>query len=83
VGNWIDIKLHARVECGLENCVGNLQPDDKAALTAWWYQRVLTHRVSGCEETHGSYTVREVDSSPFTVVVKNPQQKNKALAFRF
>jgi len=82
-GNWLDIKLHARVECGLENCVGNLQPDDKAALTAWWYQRVLTHRVNGCDETHGSHTVREVDSAPFTVVVKNPQPKHTAFAFRF
>jgi hypothetical protein len=82
-GNWLNIKLHARVECGLENCVGDLEPDDKAALTAWWYQRVLTHRVSGCEETHGSYAIREVDSAPFTVVVKNPQEKHLAFAFRF
>jgi len=82
-GNWLDIKLHARVECGLDNCVGDLKPDKQAALTAWWYQRVLTHRVSGCEETHGSSVVREVDSAPFTVVVKNPQEKHTAVAFRF
>jgi hypothetical protein len=83
VGNWLDIKLHARVECGLEDCGGDLEPDDKAALTAWWYQRVLTHRVSGCEETHGSYAVREVDSAPFTVVVENPAERHTALAFGF
>jgi len=82
-GQWLEIKLHARVECGLENCVGNLEPDDKASLTAWWYQRVLTHRISGCEETHGSYPVRQVDSAPFTIVVRNPGEKPAALAFRF
>ncbi|MBO0911697.1 MAG: hypothetical protein J2P13_07890 [Acidobacteria bacterium] len=82
-GKWLDIKLHARVECGLERCVGDLMPDNQAALTAWWYQRVLTHRVSGCEETHGSHPVREVDSAPFTIVVQNPGERHAAVAFRF
>jgi hypothetical protein len=63
--------------------VGDLKPDNQAALTAWWYQRVLTHRVNGCEETHGSYAVREVDSAPFTVVVQTPQEKHSAVALRF
>ena len=79
-GTWLEIKLHARVECGMENCMGEIQPDNKAQLTAWWYQRVLSHRVSGCEETHGSYTVRELDSAPFTVEVKNPSKKMSAVA---
>jgi hypothetical protein len=77
-GKWLDIKLHARVECGMENCMGEIQPDNKAVLTAWWYQRVLSHKVTGCEETHGSFTVRELDSSPFTVEVTSPTPKMSA-----
>lgn len=76
-GKWLDIKTHARVECGLEDCIAQIQPDNKAVLTAWWYQRVLVHRVSGCAETHGSVKVRELDSAPFTIVVKNPSAKTR------
>jgi hypothetical protein len=79
-GNWLDIKLHARVECGLDNCVSDIHPDNKAVLTAWWYERILTHRVNGCEETHGSSEVRELDSAPFAVVVRNPTTKVTAVA---
>jgi hypothetical protein len=77
-GKWLEIKLHARVECGMENCMGDIQPDSKATLSAWWYQRVLSHRVTGCEETHGSITIRELDSSPFTVEVTAPTPKMSA-----
>ena len=77
-GKWLEIKLHARMECGMENCLGEIQPDSKAVLTAWWYQRVLSHKVNGCEETHGSFTVREVDSAPFTVEVTDPTPKMSA-----
>lgn len=77
-GKWLDIKLHARVECGMENCMGEIQPDSKATLSAWWYQRVLSHRVTGCEETHGNFTIRELDSSPFTVEVTEPTPKMSA-----
>jgi hypothetical protein len=77
-GKWLDIKAHARVECGMENCMGEIQPDSKAVLNAWWYQRVLSHKVTGCEETHGSFTVRELDSSPFTVEVTSPMPKMSA-----
>jgi hypothetical protein len=79
-GKWLEIKLHARVECGMEDCMGEIQPDSKAVLTAWWYQRVLSHKVNGCEETHGSFTVRELDSSPFTVEVTSPGPKMSAAA---
>ena len=79
-GKWLEIKLHARMECGMENCLGQIQPDSKAALTAWWYQRVLSHKVTGCEETHGSFTVRELDSAPFTVEVTDPTPKMSAAA---
>lgn len=74
-GKWLDIRLHGRVECGLENCVADIHADDAAVLTAWWYERVLSHRVSGCDETHGSSKVREVDSAPFKVEVRNPPSK--------
>lgn len=77
-GKWLEIKLHARMECGMENCLGEIQPDSKGVLTAWWYQRVLSHKVNGCEETHGSFTVREVDSAPFTVEVTDPTPKMSA-----
>jgi len=77
-GKWLEIKLHARVECGMENCMGEIQPDSKGVLTAWWYQRVLSHKVTGCEETHGSFTVREVDSAPFRVEVTDPTPKMSA-----
>jgi hypothetical protein len=81
-GNWLDIKLHARAECGLQNCVAHIEPDDKAVLTAWWYERVLTHRVDGCREVHGSVEVRELDSAPFSVEVKEPSAKMNALAWK-
>jgi hypothetical protein len=74
-GKWLDIRLHGRVECGLENCAADIHADDAGVLTAWWYERVLSHRVSGCNETHGSSKVREVDSAPFKVVVRNPPSK--------
>lgn len=77
-GKWLEIKLHARVECGMESCLGEIQPDSKAKLTAWWYQRVLSHRVTGCDESHGSLTVRELDSAPFTVEVTEPTPKMSA-----
>jgi hypothetical protein len=82
-GKWLDIKLHARVECGMENCMGEIQPDSKGVLTAWWYQRVLSHKVTGCEETHGSFTVRELDSSPFTVEVTSLTRKMSAAVRTF
>ena len=82
-GTWLEIKLHARVECGMENCMGEIEPDNKAVLTAWWYQRVLSHRVSGCDETHQSVKVRELDSAPFTIEVKNPSTKTTAVARNF
>lgn len=77
-GKWLEIKLHARMECGMEHCLGEIQPDSKAVLTAWWYQRVLSHKVDGCEETHGSVTVRELDSAPYTVEVTDPTPKMSA-----
>lgn len=75
-GNWLNVKLTGTVECGAAKCVGGLQPDNDGVLTAWWYQRLLTHRVSGCEENHGSINVRQVDSAPFRVAVRSSANKS-------
>jgi hypothetical protein len=74
-GNWLEIKLKGVVECGAAKCLAALQADSNGVLTAWWYQRVLTHKVSGCDENHGSIDIREVDSAPFPVVVHNSVKK--------
>jgi len=77
-GNWVELTIHGSVQCGAAQCLGGIQPDKKAVLTAWWYQRVLTHKVNGCEETHGSYNVREVDSAPLTIQVNEASPKMSA-----
>jgi hypothetical protein len=74
-GNWLEIKVEGRVECGLEDCPGEIHPDSKAALTGWWYQRVLSHRINGCNEIHGSAKVLEAASQPLPVVIRNPLAK--------
>jgi len=78
-GNWLEIRLEGIVECGLEDCLGEIRPDNKATLTAWWYQRVLSHRINGCDETHASAKVREASSAPFSVAIRNsPSRSAKA-----
>jgi hypothetical protein len=79
-GNWLEIKLEGIVECGLEDCLAEIRPDNKAALTAWWYQRVLSHRINGCDETHASAKVREASSAPFSVAIRNPPSKSAKAA---
>lgn len=76
-GHWVDIKLSGKVVCGLPECPAHAQPDDHGILTAWWYQRVLTHKVEGCKEDHGSHTVRELDSGMFPVVVHKAAQEEQ------
>jgi hypothetical protein len=71
-GRWVDIKLKGAVVCGLSDCLIEAEADDHAVLTAWWYQRVLTHHVEGCHEDHGAYTVRELDSSPYPLAIHGP-----------
>lgn len=67
-GHWVQIKLNGMVACGLSHCISEIAAGEHT-LSAWWYQRVLTHRVSGCTEDHGAYTVREQTSEPIPVVV--------------
>jgi len=81
-GNWVDLKIKANVTCGAEKCLAEIQPDENAVLSGWWYQRVLTHSVSGCDEDHGSHEVREVNSIPFSVVVKQGAPEPKRVPQR-
>jgi hypothetical protein len=66
-GQWVEMKLRGAVTCAFERCPGEIVPAEHAMLSAWWYQRVLTHHVSGCNEDHGATTVRELTSTPFPV----------------
>jgi hypothetical protein len=68
--HWITLTLKGSVACGLLHCVGDIRPREHAILIASWYQRVLTHSVTGCAEDHGAYTVRELDSAPLPVTVE-------------
>lgn len=72
-GNWLDFKVNGSVACGLPECPGDIEPDVHAKLSAWWYQRVLTHSVQGCNEDHSSSLVRQLDSAPRTVSVAKPE----------
>jgi hypothetical protein len=71
-GRWVDVKLKGVLTCGLPECPDDAVPDDHAVLTAWWYQRILTHKVEGCNEDHGSSVVRQLDSAPRSIVVLAP-----------
>ncbi len=71
-GYWLDFKVSGSVACGLPDCPGDIEPDAHAVLSAWWYQRVLTHTVQGCTEDHGSSLVRQLDSEPRQVPILNP-----------
>ena len=74
-GGWVELKLKAKVECGMQDCLSKIEPDEHAVLSAWWYQRVLTHSVTGCNEDHGSSTVKQANSAPFEVVVHGSQPR--------
>jgi len=68
-GQWVEMKVKGMVFCALEECPGDLVPDEHATLTAWWYQRVLAHRVKACNDDHSSQPIRQLESAPFPVVV--------------
>lgn len=69
-GQWVDVKIRARVQCSNEGLpCGKIVADRHASLTAWWYQRQLTHRIHGCNENHGNFVIRELDSKALRVVV--------------
>lgn len=81
-GNWVDLKVKGTVTCGAAKCLADIQPDGKAVLSGWWYQRILTHRVNGCDENHGTYEVRELNSTPFNVVVREGAPKTRHIPNR-
>jgi hypothetical protein len=69
-GEWVDIKFSVGVVCKPYEepvCSSYLQ-GDAVQLTAWWYERELTHLRKGCEIEDGAYTSREFESSPFDFV---------------
>jgi hypothetical protein len=81
-GQWVELKAKGTVECALDECPGNLVADERATLTAWWYQRVLTHHVKDCNDDHSSRQIRQVESAPFPVVVHAPRIPNSQSANR-
>jgi hypothetical protein len=69
-GEWVDIKLSVGVICDSiheEVCTHYLN-SDPMHLSAWWYERELTHARKGCIVTDSAYTSREFESSPFEFV---------------
>ena len=75
-GYWLDIKVSGSVACGLPECPADILPDAHSSLTAWWYQRVLTHQVHGCSEDHGSYLVRQLDSASRPISILKPESSD-------
>jgi hypothetical protein len=72
-GGWGDIRIDGRVACGLSGALcSDFHSDEKGELVAWWYQRELIHRIDGCKEDYGNYVVREIDSKPLNIVVRDP-----------
>jgi hypothetical protein len=72
-GYWLDFKVSGSVACGLPDCPGDIETDSHAVLSAWWYQRILTHTVDGCSEDHGSSLVRQLDSEPRPISILKSQ----------
>jgi hypothetical protein len=69
-GEWVDIKFSVGVVCKSYEepvCSSYLQ-GDAVQLTAWWYERELTHLRKGCEIKDGAYTSREFKSTTFDFV---------------
>lgn len=75
-GSWAEIRIKGKLTCGQSGVLcKDFEPDEKAELSAWWYEREMTHRVDGCKEDHGSYVIRELDSKPLLVVVRRSPPK--------
>jgi hypothetical protein len=69
-GEWVDIKFSVGVICDsihAQVCTHFLN-GDAVQLTAWWYERDLTHVRKGCVVTDNAYTSREFESSPFEYI---------------
>lgn len=69
-GQWAEIMIKGKLACGEEELpCGKITPERNATLTAWWYQRELTHQVHDCNDDHGNTVIREMDSKPLPVTV--------------
>jgi hypothetical protein len=66
-GEWVDLKFSVDVVCKSidEQVCSRYLNGDAVQLTAWWYERDLTHLRVGCKITDSAYTSREFESSPF------------------
>ena len=69
-GQWAEIKVKGKLACTQEDLpCAKILPDAHGLMTAWWYQRELTHQVHDCNDDHGNTVIREVNSKELPVVV--------------
>ena len=70
-GHWVDIRIKGAVECAFTGpiCI-DFAADGNGELVTRWYERVATHRVDGCDEDHGNFVKRELESVPLRVAVR-------------
>jgi hypothetical protein len=69
-GQWVDVKVKGTLSCAHEDLpCAKIKPDPHGLITAWWYQRELTHQVHDCNDDHGNTVIRELDSKELPVVV--------------
>jgi hypothetical protein len=72
-GQWVDIKIKGKAECSNTGSLcDDIVGDDHAELVARWYERVATHRIDGCNEDHGNFVRRELESKPLRIAVRGP-----------
>jgi hypothetical protein len=71
-GEWVEFKLRAKPDCLQDEaalCLSQLTKN-KFAVTAFWWQRLLTKTVeNGCTTEHGAYTQTELFSNTVDVVL--------------
>jgi hypothetical protein len=72
-GQWVDVTMKAQVHCSEGLPCGKIIPDRHGIMTAWWYERQLTHRIHGCDENYGNFVIRELESKPLQVIVSRAQ----------
>ena len=78
-GQWAEIKINGKLACGEEELpCGKIAPEKNATLTAWWYERELTHQVHDCNEDHGNFVIREMDAKPLPVTVSATPAEKKS-----
>ncbi|MFZ0774616.1 MAG: hypothetical protein WCA49_12240 [Candidatus Sulfotelmatobacter sp.] len=77
-GQWVDVKIKGKAECANTGSLcDNIVADDEGELVARWYERVSAHRINGCDEDHGNFVRRELESKPLRVAVRPPTATNR------